>query len=154
MGNHHYAPGGSTYPAPLAYRTAFQNFKSLYLNPKFKNLKLEQATAQLEQDSAIPPQDKVQARVFLEQSWDRIKDRYFAITERNDMAIVHPGTKVGDLICVVMGAKVPFVVKKRYDYDEAKNGNEEFELVGECYVSGLMDGQGLRGVALRRIVLV
>lgn len=152
MGNHHYAPGGSTYPAPIAYRTAFRHFQTLYLNPKFIGLQLEQVTAQLEKDSAIPPEHKLQATLFLEQSWDRIKDRHFATTARNDMAIVHPGTKVGDSICLILGAKIPFVIRQRHT--ESNSENEEFELVGECYAHSLMDGQGLKFAAWRRIILV
>jgi hypothetical protein len=40
----------------------------------------------------------------------------------------------GDLICLLLSGKVPFLLRPNGD---------EYELVGECYVHGLMDGEGL-----------
>ena len=45
-------------------------------------------------------------------------------------------TKPGDVVCVVFGCPVPFVVRKC----ASKNG---FELLGECYVEELMHGEAV-----------
>ena len=41
----------------------------------------------------------------------------------------------GDIICILFGVHVPFVLRPL--------DSEMFELVGESYVHGLMDGEGL-----------
>ncbi|MCJ1437038.1 hypothetical protein MMC27_006423 [Xylographa pallens] len=46
-------------------------------------------------------------------------------------------TYKGDVVCVVLGGEVPYVIRPK------KNGHYLF--VGECYVHGLMDGQALQG---------
>ena len=38
----------------------------------------------------------------------------------------------GDLICVFLGGPVPWVIRQ---------DGEEYVLIGECYVYGLMDGE-------------
>ncbi len=44
------------------------------------------------------------------------------------------GTQEGDMVCVVFGAKTPFILRKQED---------NYVLVGECYMHGLMNGQAL-----------
>ncbi|KAK2063201.1 hypothetical protein LY76DRAFT_601949 [Colletotrichum caudatum] len=45
--------------------------------------------------------------------------------------------RVGDVICVLLGSEVPFVIRPR---DGAM-----YEMTGEAYVSGTMDGEALSG---------
>ena len=45
-------------------------------------------------------------------------------------------SKRGDLICIIFGAIVPFVLRKL--------DNGEYELIGEVYVHGIMDGEYLK----------
>ena len=47
---------------------------------------------------------------------------------------------VGDLICVVLGAGAPFVI--RPVPNSAGNGNM-YRLIGECYVHGMMNGEAM-----------
>ena len=58
--------------------------------------------------------------------------RAFAITESKTTALVLSGTRPGDLICVLKGTGVPFVILP------APQGPECYELVGEAYVDGIM----------------
>ncbi len=44
----------------------------------------------------------------------------------------------GDLICVLYGAFVPFVLRP-----VRRDGKERYEVVGECYCDGIMDGEAL-----------
>ena len=44
-------------------------------------------------------------------------------------------SKPGDLICIIFGAIVPFVLRKL--------DNGQYELIGEAYVHGIMDGEYL-----------
>ena len=69
----------------------------------------------------------------------------FAVSEKGYMAITPPGTKEGDMICLIMGAEVPFILRPLLEDDRGlMNEGECYALVGECYVHGMMDGEGLR----------
>lgn len=66
--------------------------------------------------------------------------RKFAITEKGYMAMVPPLTKAGDDIGIIYGAEVPFVFRRC-----AKPASAAvYDLVGECYVHGVMDGEASR----------
>ncbi|KEZ43251.1 hypothetical protein SAPIO_CDS4947 [Scedosporium apiospermum] len=60
----------------------------------------------------------------------------FCATENGFMGRVPIGTRVGDVVVILLGAKVPFIVRKYEDFDM-------YYLVGECYVHGVMDGEML-----------
>ncbi len=48
-----------------------------------------------------------------------------------------------------MGAKIPYVVRKAPDEDDGP-----YQIVGECYVHGMMDGEVLgRGLKLKASTL-
>jgi hypothetical protein len=59
--------------------------------------------------------------------------------------------KAGDLICVFPGADVPFALRERDDGVGRlertfwRKERRECELVGECYVHGIMDGEHWKG---------
>jgi hypothetical protein len=46
--------------------------------------------------------------------------------------MVPPKSEIGDKICVFLGARTPFALRKE---------GEEYKLVGECYVHQIMDGE-------------
>jgi len=55
----------------------------------------------------------------------------FCITERGRAAIVPPKTQKGDVIALLAGARMPFLLRPC---------GKAFELIGCCYVHGLMEG--------------
>lgn len=61
----------------------------------------------------------------------------FIILESGLCGIGPPGILVGDNIGIVSGGKVPFVFRKNPETDT------DLLLVGECYVDGLMSGEGV-----------
>ena len=61
--------------------------------------------------------------------------RRFFCTARGYLGLGPPGTEERDELCIFIGMAVPFLIRKR----EAGG----YYLVGECYVDGLMDGEGL-----------
>ncbi len=61
--------------------------------------------------------------------------RRFMWTEGGKMGLAPAAAKVGDKICLFFGGQVLYVSRER--------GEERWEFVGECYVHGLMDGEGL-----------
>jgi hypothetical protein len=78
--------------------------------------------------------------------------RRFCKTHENRFGLVPPRAITGDLICILYGADVPFVLRavKTHQDDQPK-----YRLVGESYIHSLMDGEGLElGLAEQRFVLV
>ena len=74
--------------------------------------------------------------------WNR---RFFVLPDRPDgidyrFGIGPTNAKVGDVVCVLLGCSVP-VVLSRIDASDPDSG---YELVGEAYLHGVMDGEVLR----------
>jgi hypothetical protein len=61
----------------------------------------------------------------------------FVVTERGYVGVAPGLTKVGDTIAILKGGRVPFVIRNSGD----RTGSSR--LVGECYIHGLMHGEGL-----------
>jgi hypothetical protein len=61
-------------------------------------------------------------------------NRRFGITVKGTMGIFPPNTQVGDLICILFGCSVPVVLRPL---------GRVVQLVGECFVYGIMDGEAL-----------
>ncbi|KAH7215250.1 heterokaryon incompatibility protein-domain-containing protein [Fusarium oxysporum] len=64
------------------------------------------------------------------------RSRRFARTDMGLVGYVPMRAKRGDLVVVLYGSKVPFVVR------EQEHGR--YSLVGECYMDGIMSGEGIR----------
>jgi hypothetical protein len=61
--------------------------------------------------------------------------RRLAATNRGFLGLVPAGTIPGDLVCILLGAQTPFVLRP----SEGPEGR--YEVVGECYMHGMMDGE-------------
>ncbi|KAK4222998.1 het-domain protein [Podospora fimiseda] len=80
-----------------------------------------------------------------ENSWDARNARYnmiratagrrFAVTDQSFAGLVPSQTEVGDWMCILEGATVPFVLREKDGVDGG------FVLVGDCYVHGMMLGE-------------
>jgi hypothetical protein len=78
-----------------------------------------------------------------------LRNRRFAVTTKGYFALVPRGSKIGDEICVFQYGLVPFIVRPtRYGV--------AFELIGECYVHGIMHGEvmGREDTKLEPVTLV
>jgi hypothetical protein len=62
-------------------------------------------------------------------------DRRLAKTEKGRLALVPPSTRTGDRIILLSGGKTPYVARQRSGLPQ------QWELVGECYVHGIMFGE-------------
>jgi hypothetical protein len=63
-----------------------------------------------------------------------VQTHIFCTTEMGYFAMIPELSRVGDIICLIYGLDVPYIMR------EVEEG---FRLVGNSYVHGLMDGQGL-----------
>lgn len=58
----------------------------------------------------------------------------FVVTKRGYIGVVPGLSRAGDVIAIMKGGRVPFVVR---------GSEERWRLIGECYVHGIMKGEGL-----------
>jgi hypothetical protein len=66
--------------------------------------------------------------------------RPLAVTKTGLLAIVPPKTQRGDLVSVIWGAQTPYILRA---HQMRIAGEQCWELVGACFVHGLMNGEGL-----------
>ncbi|GAB1316894.1 Folylpolyglutamate synthetase [Madurella fahalii] len=84
--------------------------------------------------------------------------RVFGITDQGLMDLFPHGTQIGDAVAVFYGAPVPFTLRPysrhpaacevegvRTLHESALDGGVHYQLVGPCYVHGIMDGEALEG---------
>lgn len=74
------------------------------------------------------------------------RNRRFFITEDGHMGLGPRLIEPGDLVCVLLGSQVPFVLRRKVDHDG-------YVLVGECYCHGVMNGEAVRGLDEGEVVL-
>lgn len=67
--------------------------------------------------------------------------RKFAVMRNGYMGIVPPLSEVGDVVSIVLGARTPLLLRRSRKVEEFQKEGKLFELVGECYVHGMMDGE-------------
>ncbi|TVY51984.1 Heterokaryon incompatibility protein 6,OR allele [Lachnellula cervina] len=72
--------------------------------------------------------------------------RRFCVTNNGLMALVPAGTKNGDVVCVIRGAQTPFILRPVEGWT--------CQLVGECYVHGIMDGEMMDEEYLKTLLIV
>jgi hypothetical protein len=69
----------------------------------------------------------------LQGNWARY--RWFCRTKEDRFAFVAWRAEPGDEICIIRGARIPYVIRQQL--------NGKFMLVGECWIQGLMEGEAL-----------
>ncbi|ERF71393.1 hypothetical protein EPUS_07421 [Endocarpon pusillum Z07020] len=82
--------------------------------------------------------------------WEANDGRSFFVTSRGYMGFGPRDMREGDLLFVLVGGKVPFVLRQVSGGVEYEGFTEEekarvYSLVGYCYVHGIMDGEAIRG---------
>lgn len=58
-------------------------------------------------------------------------------SKRPFVGLIPQGAKVGDKVCIVYGCSVPVVLRKKFKPD----GTNCWQLIGDAYVDGIMDGE-------------
>jgi hypothetical protein len=87
--------------------------------------------------SCIPDQEGSKALEALCVSLEiGTRHRRFIMCGGNQIGAAPEETQKGDVVCVLMGASVPVILRKTARPDE-------YEFVGECYLHGFMDGEVL-----------
>ena len=85
----------------------------------------------LDTDVATGDRDYIsQVRLFCDR-------RYLFMTEEGYIGLGPRAAKAGDRVCVLLGSNSPFLLRPI--------GNGQYQLVGHCYVYGIMSGEALLG---------
>jgi WD repeat-containing protein 55 len=72
-----------------------------------------------------------------------VKGRKFGTTSKRYIGLFPRGTRPGDQIGVLLGGHIPFVVRPW-------RTSGSFQLIGECYVHGIMDGEVMQMTNLKK----
>lgn len=147
--------GSKTRPAPHSYGEHFQTMRNTLLG--LQAVVDDYGTEDLPRlMQAIHDHDPFEGMSTKEDLGDVARDmirgdalyesaafpRRMAITqEKGCLVMVPKGTRDGDLVVLFWGAEVPFILREGLEVD----GVIEYEIVGECYVHGVMDGEGVIG---------
>jgi hypothetical protein len=75
------------------------------------------------------------AAIFQDQLNKVCHGRCFFVTDKGHMGLGPPEMGKGDLVAVLLGGSVPFILREE--------GQEQYTLVGESYVYGFMNGEAL-----------
>jgi hypothetical protein len=73
--------------------------------------------------------------------------RKFFITKKGYLGLGPKMAEPGDRIAIIHGSGVPFVLRRSAD----KSGKRAWQIVGECYVHGIMDGEVIHMYEMGRV---
>ncbi|KAL8694774.1 MAG: hypothetical protein Q9218_000620 [Villophora microphyllina] len=83
---------------------------------------------------------------FLKRVQSIVWNRVFVTTHaKNHFGLAPQATRPGDFLCILLGCTVPVILRES---KSEKGQLEHYELIGETYIYGLMDGEALDGEAL------
>lgn len=67
---------------------------------------------------------------------NEIHSRRLFLSDKGYVGLAPDDAQTGDVVCILFGALVPFVLRE-------KVGRRQYQLIGEAYVYGIMDGEFL-----------
>ncbi|CAG8983143.1 hypothetical protein HYALB_00004586 [Hymenoscyphus albidus] len=73
----------------------------------------------------------------------------FILNDESWMGLAPMDSKAGDLIALLEGGGVPYILRPKYEMGETL-----FEIIGDAYVHGIMDGEAWNSAAVQDIILV
>jgi hypothetical protein len=75
--------------------------------------------------------------------------KFFLSKDKQWMGFIPIDAEIGDVIALLEGGRVPYILRPKTGVDEGC-----YELIGDAYVHGIMDGEGWSPDLLQEIVLV
>jgi hypothetical protein len=115
-----------------AYASNFKSFVSIFTSVH---------------ESPLPPHqqhysasEKLKANTFRSALCYGTFGRRFCTLRDGSIGMVPAGTREGDLVCVLYGVGVSLVIRAMKEREDRR---QEYELVGECYIHGIMDGEAI-----------
>lgn len=144
-----------TRPAPAEYSELFKKERDFYEIARYCEITPDDLHKSPKRRPPMPlPPGRTPAEIrlifeeFEKLSDSRYRDafglsargRRFAVTEAGYMALVPELARPGDVVAVIFGLEVPFLLRKDGDHGKVEEQGT-YQLVGECYVHGIMDGE-------------
>ena len=83
------------------------------------------------------PSRGTQAESYIEYVWSVCRKRSFVKTREGYIGLAPQNAQVGDQVCVLLGCEMPMLLRS--------TSKSQHQVIGPCYVHGLMDGEGLLG---------
>lgn len=66
------------------------------------------------------------------------------------LGLAPENARIGDFVAILEGGKVPYILRKREQ--ASRDSTERWELIGDAYVDGIMDGEATQtGETMREI---
>lgn len=131
---------GTKHPAPANYKLYYELAKRIYIDdPRYSDRDWKEAQALASIDPRFSQTELAGANEYYYPFLVASIGRRFCITEGGRLSLVPSGAEKGDVVCVLKGASVPFMLRRCED----ETGEEEptYVLVGDCYVDGIMRGE-------------
>ena len=75
-----------------------------------------------------------------------IEDKDMFLTTRGYLGLGHEGFRIGVVVCIFVGGEVPFLLRQ-----VIAPHNRRFQLLSECYVHGVMDGEAMNNPESNRL---
>lgn len=82
--------------------------------------------------------------------WAALVNRRVGVTDGGYLGAFPDSVQRGDVVCVLRGCHVPLVLRPVGE----GQGEGRFEVLGECYVHGIMNGEAVRGGEDNKMVLL
>jgi hypothetical protein len=140
---------GDGFPAPKHYSQYFQRYMKFIAGApaRFSGYLEESLTSPLG-IRGLTEASRSENHGIIEASISRwSSQRRFCVTRNGALACVPKSCRSGDVICVLFGGEVPYVLRP--------TGTGYFWIVGECYVHGIMHGESLsHDAAVREFRLI
>lgn len=73
---------------------------------------------------------------YIQRIYDSCAHRSLLVTYRGYMGLAPWNAQIGDKVAILYGGETPFILRN-------VKGTEDFSLIGEAFVYGLMDGEGM-----------
>ncbi|TGO36479.1 hypothetical protein BHYA_0123g00070 [Botrytis hyacinthi] len=73
--------------------------------------------------------------------------RFFIAKEPRWIGLVPMDAQIGDQLFLLEGGKVPYILRRM-------EGEEEYKIIGDCYVHGIMDGEEWNSDELQDVILI
>lgn len=141
IGNRSYISGGSLIDAFVSAICA--NSFSKAMRPPFASLPEFEKSRQLvlaalhDRDLLPTYLEDINASKYMANVLFRGQNRSFVTTEEGYIGLAPKGTRSGDQVCVLLGCPRPLVLRP--------TSNLQFQVVGECYIHGLAEGEAFLG---------
>ncbi len=89
--------------------------------------------------TSSPPHESLSTLLdtFASKLYPAIADRQFLKTHHRRLGWVSKRAQLGDVVCVLYGGEIPFVLR------QTTQDSGRWKIIGECYVDGLMQGEAM-----------